>query len=91
MIKNLKWLVLVSLTFVACNDDETVVYNTSDGLIPTAGTANFSKYVSLGNSLTAGYSDNALVYRRSKRFLSKYNGKPVCFNWWWRFYHSIYE
>ena len=62
MIKNFKWLVLVSLTFVACNnsDVETVVYETSDGLMPTAGTANFSKFVSLGNSLTAGYSDNAL-------------------------------
>jgi hypothetical protein len=62
MIKNFKWLVLVSLTLVACNnsDVETVVYETSDGLMPTAGTANFSKYVSLGNSLTAGYSDNAL-------------------------------
>ena len=62
MIKNFKWLVLVSLTFVACNNNDvtTVVYDTSDGLLPTAGTANFSKFVSLGNSLTAGYSDNAL-------------------------------
>ena len=53
---------MVSLTFVACNnnDEEIVVYNTSDGLVPTAGTANFSKFVSLGNSLTAGFSDNAL-------------------------------
>ena len=51
MIKNFKWLLLVAATFVACNntDDETVVYNTSDGLMPTAGTANFSKYVALGN------------------------------------------
>ena len=62
MIKNFKWLLLVSLTFVACNnnDEEIAVYNTSDGLMPTAGTANFSKFVSLGNSLTAGFSDNAL-------------------------------
>lgn len=62
MIKNFKWLLLVAATFVACNnnDEETVVYNTSDGLPPTAGTADFSKFVSLGNSLTSGYSDNAL-------------------------------
>jgi lysophospholipase L1-like esterase len=67
MIKNLKWLVLVSLTFVACNDDEDVVkYNTSDGLPPTAGSADFSKYVSLGNSLTAGYSDSALFIEGQK-------------------------
>lgn len=68
MIKNFKWLVLVSLTLVACNDSdvETVVYNTSDGLLPTAGEANFSKYVALGNSLTAGYSDNALFIEGQK-------------------------
>jgi hypothetical protein len=68
MIKNFKWLVLVSLTFVACNNNDvaTVVYNTSDGLAPTAGTAIFTKYVSLGNSLTAGYSDNALFIEGQK-------------------------
>ncbi len=61
MIKNIKWLFLVSLTFVACSDDETVtVYDTSDGLPLTAGSADFTKYVALGNSLTAGYADNAL-------------------------------
>ncbi len=62
MIKNIKLLFLVSLTFIACNndDEEVVKYNTSDGLPPTAGTANFSKFVSLGNSLTAGYSDGAV-------------------------------
>jgi len=58
MIKNFKWLFLVSLTFIACtsSDDETVVVD-----VPvTAGSADFSKYVSLGNSLTAGFSDGAL-------------------------------
>lgn len=62
MIKNFKWLLLVSLTFVACNsDDEPFVDpNSTDGTPLTAGTADFSKYVALGNSLTAGYSDNAL-------------------------------
>lgn len=68
MIKNFKWLFLVSLTFVACNnDDETVVdSNSSDGLPLTAGTADFSKYVSLGNSLTAGYADSALFIEGQK-------------------------
>lgn len=62
MIKNFKWLLLVSLTFVACNsDDEPFVDpNSTDGTPLTAGTADFSKYVALGNSLTAGFSDNAL-------------------------------
>lgn len=67
MIKNIKWLLLVSLTFVACSeDDEVVVYNSSDGLPLTAGTADFSKYVAVGNSLTAGFSDNALFIEGQK-------------------------
>lgn len=62
MIKNFKWLFLVSLTFIACNNnDETVVdQNSADGLPLTAGSANFSKYVALGDSFAAGYSDGAL-------------------------------
>ena len=57
MIKNFKWLLLVSLSFAACNStEETATVETPI----TAGTADFSKYVSLGNSLTAGFSDNAL-------------------------------
>ena len=61
MIKNFKWLLLVSLTFVACNnDDETIVSNSLDGMPLTAGSADFSKYVALGDSFAAGFSDNAL-------------------------------
>lgn len=68
MIKNFKWLLLVSLTFVACNnnDDAVIDQNSSDGLPLTAGSANFTKYVALGNSLTAGYSDNALFAEGQK-------------------------
>ena len=58
MIKNFKWLLLVSLSFVACN-------NNDDDLVPvevpiTPGTASFTKYVALGDSFAAGYSDGAL-------------------------------
>ncbi|TDE31381.1 MULTISPECIES: G-D-S-L family lipolytic protein [Flavobacterium] len=62
MIKNFKWLLLVSLGFVACNNDDeaVVVHNSSDGLPLTAGSASFSKYVALGDSFAAGYSDGAL-------------------------------
>ncbi len=70
MIKNIKWLSIFALTlsFIACDDTEetTVVSNSSDGLALTAGTANFSKYVSLGNSLTAGFSDGALFIEGQK-------------------------
>ena len=58
MIKNFKWLLLVSLSFVACNnnDDEDAVVE-----IPiTPGSASFAKYVALGDSFAAGYSDGAL-------------------------------
>lgn len=53
---------MVSLTFVACNNDDEVVVvsNSSDGLPLTSGSANFSKYVALGDSFAAGYSDGAL-------------------------------
>ena len=67
MIKNMKWLLLISLTMIACNDDdEAVVNNTSDGLPLTAGTADFSKYVALGDSFAAGFSDNALFMEGQK-------------------------
>lgn len=56
MKNNFKWLLWVSLTFVACNDEETL---TVDNPV-TAGTADFSNYVALGDSFAAGYSDNAL-------------------------------
>lgn len=58
MIKNFKWLLLVSLTFVACNNDDDAATVVEVPVV--AGSADFSKYVALGNSLTAGYSDGAL-------------------------------
>ena len=58
MTKNFKWLLLVSLTFVACNSD--IEGNTVVEVPVVPGSADFTKYVALGNSLTAGYSDNAL-------------------------------
>ncbi|WP_367772542.1 G-D-S-L family lipolytic protein [Flavobacterium sp. WC2421] len=58
MIKNFKWLLLVSLTFVACNSDDS---NTTPAEVPaTSGSASFTKYVALGDSFAAGYSDGAL-------------------------------
>ncbi len=69
MIKNIKWLFLVSLTFIACDSDDTsttVDSNSSDGLPLTAGSADFSKYVALGDSFAAGFSDNALFVEGQK-------------------------
>lgn len=57
MIKNFKWLLLASLTFAACSEDD----NSSTTEEPiTAGSADLSNYVALGDSFAAGYSDNAL-------------------------------
>lgn len=44
-----------SLLFVGCNKKDLTT-------TPSAGTANFKTYVALGNSITAGYADNALYY-----------------------------
>lgn len=67
MIKNIKLLLLVSLTFIACNDDvTTVTYDSTDGLPLTAGTADFSNYVALGDSYSAGFSDGALFIEGQK-------------------------
>ena len=65
MIKKFKWLLLVSLTFIACNSDDEVatISDSSDGQPLTSGSADFSKYVALGNSLTSGYSDGALFIK----------------------------
>jgi hypothetical protein len=60
MKNNFKWLLFASVAIVACSDeiDEKVV----EAPI-TAGSANFATYVALGNSLTAGFSDNALFIK----------------------------
>lgn len=62
MIKNIKWLLIASLSFVACNDDDTTV--TEEPVTP--GSANFTKYVALGDSFAAGFSDGALFLEGQK-------------------------
>ena len=59
MKKNIKWLLLVSLTFMAaCNNDDND--NAQEEVPITPGSAVFTKYVALGDSFAAGYSDGAL-------------------------------
>nr|WP_299385116.1 G-D-S-L family lipolytic protein [Allomuricauda sp.] len=45
---------------IACEDDAAPVAIDPDPIEHTSGTANFANYVAVGNSLTAGFSDNAL-------------------------------
>ncbi len=60
------WLLIILLGFTACNDVEDILADnnidttTEELSALTAGSADFSKFVSLGNSLTAGFTDNAL-------------------------------
>ena len=60
MIKNLKWLVFASLSIslAACSEDDSE--DTAENVPVSAGSADFSKYVALGDSFAAGFSDNAL-------------------------------
>lgn len=65
-ILNIKCTTLLGglLIFVACNDPEDVDLTPQvmmeEPMELTSGSANFAKYVSLGNSLTAGFTDGAL-------------------------------
>lgn len=69
-MKNLKYIVLSLLTFgfISCEYDELDELREANSDIEesvvleefTSGSADFSKYVALGNSLTAGFADGAL-------------------------------
>jgi len=60
-INKYKWLLLLlGGLFVACNSDDDNTVPDEELIVVTSGSADFSKYVSLGNSLTAGYTDGAL-------------------------------
>lgn len=54
------WLLAILLGFTACNSDDDSGSIEAPKPALTAGSADFSKYVSLGNSLTAGYSDGTV-------------------------------
>ncbi|MBO0342987.1 MAG: G-D-S-L family lipolytic protein [Bacteroidota bacterium] len=53
-------LPFLGLFLIACEDDTPIVETPEPTPEYTAGSADFSKYVAVGSSLTAGYSDNAL-------------------------------
>tara|TARA_R110002111_G_scaffold92834_3_gene144202 strand:+ start:18551 stop:20029 length:1479 start_codon:yes stop_codon:yes gene_type:complete len=61
-MKNIKYIALSLLTlgFLACESDDDSGSDTE--VLPelTAGNANFSSFVALGNSLTAGFADGTL-------------------------------
>lgn len=56
------WTTMVGLAACTNNDIDP---NATGGAAPTPGSANFTKYVAVGNSLTAGFADGGL-YRNSQ-------------------------
>lgn len=59
MNKNYIWLFLAFFGLIACESDDDGEDTMMEEPI-TQGTADFSNYVAIGNSLTAGYTDGAL-------------------------------
>lgn len=62
-MKNLKyiWLLLLSVVITSCEEDDLSTFGQMEPLPElTAGEADFSNYVALGASFTAGFTDNAL-------------------------------
>ncbi len=62
MKKTIALLVCSGIFLISCNDDDPIIPGPVEPTPEnyTSGSADFTKYVALGNSLTAGYSDLAL-------------------------------
>jgi hypothetical protein len=54
------WLLMIAIAFTACETDDSAD-DMEEVVVPlTAGTADFTKYVAVGASFTAGFADGAL-------------------------------
>jgi len=60
MKKFYAFLPFLGLFLIACEDDTPIDTPDPTPVEYTSGTADFTNYVAIGNSLTAGFSDNAL-------------------------------
>jgi len=63
-MKNLKYITIMALGLVACEPE--LENSIEDAGAYSSGTADFSKFVSVGNSLTAGFADGALYLEGQK-------------------------
>jgi len=74
-MKTFKYILMSALLtgLVSCSDDDFNPDKVVAEPLPelTAGTADFSNYVALGNSLTAGFTDNALFQAGQKNSFPK--------------------
>lgn len=53
------WLIVIFLGFIACNDNDYFL-PIEEPIEVTSGSADFTRYVAIGNSLMAGFTDGAL-------------------------------
>ena len=56
-------LSLVIITFTACIDEDLEAPGGAEAVEITSGDADFSRVVAMGATLTAGYTDGALVHQ----------------------------
>ncbi|MFD2434600.1 hypothetical protein ACFSO9_14335 [Mesonia maritima] len=71
MKKNyIKYITAVTLGVALVSCEPEFDKSVEDGDYYSSGEADFSNYVALGNSLTAGFADNALYIQGQQKFLS---------------------
>lgn len=63
-MKNIKYLAIMALGLVACEPE--LDNSIEDSGTYSSGTADFSKFVTIGNSLTAGYADGTVYLEGQK-------------------------
>jgi hypothetical protein len=65
------WMLTAALVLAACSYDDGIPAPEAPEIPVVAGNADFSRYVALGNSLTAGFSDNALFIEGQRNSFPK--------------------
>ena len=65
------WMLSAALVLAACSYDDGIPAPEAPEVPVVAGNADFSRYVALGNSLTAGFSDGALFIEGQRNSFPK--------------------
>jgi hypothetical protein len=65
------WLLALVFSFTACSGDDDGAPIIDDEVVASPGSADFTNYVSIGNSLTAGFADGALFIQGQENSFPK--------------------